>query len=202
MLFTPEKGGYSESHHFKTALNKFDGENYSVYNLQDQFGVYDEWDKFTINMTILALGEREAGVLKTLVIEGMNNYIYMPLWWSRMEMDGVFAGATVSVKDDSLNQNYLEYTEFDFTDHGYTNVRPDVKVFLRSANNIYNHELATLGSVTYGGSPGITLSSSPSNVYVDGDLVIPAVKCMIKKGANLKQKISGILRVNLVGVEL
>ena len=200
LIFTPEKGGYSENHHFKTSLQKFDGENIASYNLQDQFNTFDEWDKFTINLSIRALGEKESGTLKSLIIEGINKGIYIPLWWSRMEMDGTFTGATVNVKDDSLSQNILEYTEF-YDYWGYTDVRPNIKIFLRSASNIYNYELATLSSVNYG-TPSITLSGSPTNTYVSGDLLIPAVKCRIRKNTNLVHNTAYILKTNIGAIEV
>jgi len=187
--FIPLLEGYSEKYFVVRSMQTCDDGQVLFTNLQDVDDNTLDWAKVDVRAKYSVLGEKDCAAIENLLIEGKDNFIWMPLWWSQMQIDETFTSpdVTVDVTDSSiLNNTSTAHTQFQGTEWGYTNEpRPNIRAMLMSASDHYVNEVLEISSVA---STSITLTSAPTNTYVSGDFITPVIKAVLNRSTVFRNR--------------
>ena len=181
LFLPPLLKGYSETIKLQRQFHEFDHGAFEHYPVQDFNNGISEWGKYMVNATYKVIGIRDSSTFEQLIIKGARDSLWVPLWASRMQLNGAHSSgvSTFTVKDSTgLGNTLLDYTEFDGDKWGYSNNRPNVKIFLSKVSVPYTWELLTINALS--STTQITSTTNSTNSYADEDWIVPAIQCKLK----------------------
>ena len=195
LFYAPDVDGYRETLNWPRTFFTADSGAFEITNKTDPYNqsAIEPIPKFKVSAQYTFFTQKDVAIFESLMRKAKEEFIYMPLWFSLMQLDGPYdllsSGTTVSVEAPEGNPwnaldttNYLHFTAWalGYLTSSATEARSNT-FFIRFDNSDkYTYTLITdpLISTVDLTNEEINFASDPTSLVGgnDKDLVAPVIK--------------------------
>lgn len=195
LFYAPDVDGYQETLTYARSFFTSDSGQDDIINKQNMFNEsglrYVPYPKYTVSAQYTFFKEKDVVIFESLMKEAKETFIYMPLWFSLMQLDGAYtSGSSVSIPVEApegnpwnalSTTNYLHFTAWadGYFSGSATSARDVYTTFIRFDNSdkyTYNHITFPYVSAVDLTNEELDFGSAPAFNGNDKDLVAPVIR--------------------------
>ena len=190
LFYAPDTDGYQETFNWPRTFFTGDSGAFQVTNKTDPYNQEEPIPKYNVTARYTFSTQKDVAIFESLMREAKEEFIYMPLWFSLMQLDGAFSsGSTANLPVEApegnpwkaiSTTNYLHFTAWalGFFTSSATDARSNT-FFIRFDNSdkyTYNLITSPLISGVDLTNEELDFASAPAFNGNDKDLVAPVIK--------------------------
>tara|TARA_Y100001938_G_C8018188_1_gene393744 strand:- start:118 stop:801 length:684 start_codon:yes stop_codon:yes gene_type:complete len=209
LFYAPDVDGYQETLTYARAFFTSDSGQVDIMQKENPYDqvALNGYPKFRVSAQYTFFQQKDVVIFESLMKEAKETFIYMPLWFSLMQLDGAYtSGSSSSIPVEApegnpwnalSTTNYLHYTAWA---DGYFNsaapstaARDIYTTFIRFDNSdkyTYNHITFPWVSAVDLTNEEIDFTGAPAFNGNDKDLVAPVIRVNVV-GSDFSYNLSG-----------
>ena len=195
LFYAPDVDGYQETINWPRTFFTADSGAFEITNKTDPYNqsAIEPIPKYKVSAQYTFFTQKDVAIFESLMRDAKEEFIYMPLWFSLMQLDGAYdslSSASVPVEAPEGNPwsaldttNYLQFTAWalGYLTSSATEARANTFFIHFSSSSKYTYNLITdpLISTVDLTNEEIDFASNPTSPSFSGsdkDLVAPVIK--------------------------